>query len=138
MVMVGLGLTLSLSSCTNSNPIRFSDIQASNQIHRVGKHERVLVDLSGPCKEINGTEMCMISKERRQASLDAVTTLNDSIEKGNASRNALVDKLDHTEYANAAKDRAIADLKREQNISTAMKWLERIGFLFSAYIFGNL
>lgn len=121
------------TSCATTGPASFGEVVESNK-YLYTEHQRVTGSVEADCFDV----MCSIPEQNLKALTDIITKLNDENEARAKAHNKLVDALNHTEYASQAKDKAIADLKAQQNISTAMKWLERIGFLFGVYVFGNL
>ena len=122
-----------LASCATTGPANFGEVVESNK-YLYTEHQRVTGSVEADCFDV----MCSIPEQNLEALTNIITKLNDENEARAKAHNKLVDALNHTEYASQAKDKARADLKAQQNISTAMKWLERIGFLFGVYVFGNL
>ena len=120
-----------LSSCATTNPLSFTEVQQSNQ-HLKTQHERVTGGVEAECSE----GLCTIPEQNLVALTGIITTLNDENEARAEAHNKLVDSLNHTEYASAAKDRAIKDLKREQRISKAMQLIERMGWIGACFAFG--
>ena len=86
----------------------FADIAAKNESLKVSYPKRVILALDADCDE---QDICTLPAQNIQAAVDIVTSMNDENEKRIDAYNALLQGLNHCEYANAKLSESVGYLE---------------------------